>query len=250
MGIYTEQRRELSQLKWPMIISVLGVLIFKGLQYTLIKKDIPEWQDYAGYVLLTLAAVPLLSMLQRRPVHFYLLAAGSAVLFALALDVFIHKNYQVHNLIEHALQYAMPLLFALWYFKRVPVHVLQLIMAVLIALTFAGHGLYALGLELGSTNFIPMTTSILGVDGKGAETFLLIAGILDFVVVFGLFLPGLRHRVVLWAIAWGLITAFARVYYFGVQANGDPQWLQAFSEMGYRLCHGLVPLAFLFSLRK
>ena len=111
-----------------------------------------------------------------------------------------------------------------------------------IALTFFGHGLYAMGYHPLPDNFIDMTTSCIGINESQARTFLQVAGYLDFVVAIGIFIPKVDRHLLIYAAIWGGLTALARVV-----ANFDPafpgEWLAAWvHETAYRLPHAAGPL--------
>ena len=59
----------------------------------------------------------------------------------------------------------------------------------LIAAVFIAHGLYAVGYYPIPGYFLGMVIDILGLTEQGARNFLLIAGILDFIGAFLIFLP-------------------------------------------------------------
>ncbi|MEK7258126.1 MAG: hypothetical protein AAB316_25445, partial [Bacteroidota bacterium] len=84
----------------------------------------------------------------------------------------------------------------------------------------------------------------LGVDEQGAKLFLNVVGVLDFVVGAGIFLPEKWARpVLLYAAAWGLATAWARIagnFYWQFPLSSLHQYL---FETVFRLPHFLVPMA-------
>jgi hypothetical protein len=118
-----------------------------------------------------------------------------------------------------------------------------------ISLTFAAHGFYAMGFSAVPHSFVQMTTAILGINNEAAYSFLSIAGLLDFVLAVGIWMPFYKIRIwsLLYAIFWGFFTAFARiwanVYGFDVW-NGLAQW--GF-EFLVRIAHFVLPLAILLT---
>jgi hypothetical protein len=228
-------------------LSALTVIGFKAVQYTCYP-DTPSWKMASGIALWALAAGTVITWFMRKGLVPVLLLA-SVLLFALAVEVFVHKDYQIHNLIEHALQYGTPALLAILIWKG-KAQAFTWTARILIALTFVGHGVYALGVMIESTNFMPMTGAILGTNAHNSELFLMAAGILDMVLAAAV-LSGVGVKLIIWyAILWGLITAVARLYYFGYLGMEKGTWLKGATEMGYRLCHGLVPLAYWIHLRQ
>ncbi|MEO1448216.1 MAG: hypothetical protein AAFV07_01745, partial [Bacteroidota bacterium] len=120
-----------------------------------------------------------------------------------------------------------------------------------IALTFTGHGLYALGLPYATpSGFFVMTQEILGLTAAQAQIFLQIAGGLDLIVLVALFIPPLARSALFYATFWGLVTAFARSLAF---VDWEASWLENLrwlSETIVRLSHGLIPLALWFALKR
>ena len=118
---------------------------------------------------------------------------------------------------------------------------------VAVAVTFTCHGLFAAGVFYQQPpHFIAMTMSILGVSEPVARTFLQFAGLMDFVVSIGIFLPTTARYCLLYAVAWGFLTALAR---FAANVQWDAlglslhQWLY---PVVYRLPHAGLPLVALF----
>jgi hypothetical protein len=115
-----------------------------------------------------------------------------------------------------------------------------------VALTFACHGLYALGYYPRPASFLEMTMRILGISQTGAIHFLNTAGVLDFVVAAGVFLPSKVAKWVLtYAAAWGLATSLARIlgnFYWAFPWASLHQWAH---ETVFRLPHFFIPLVLL-----
>jgi hypothetical protein len=61
---------------------------------------------------------------------------------------------------------------------------------VLIACTFIGHGVFAIGYHGIPDNFMQMTTRILGISAVTAEQFLFIIGMLDIAAALLIFASG------------------------------------------------------------
>ncbi len=127
---------------------------------------------------------------------------------------------------------------------------LLFILKLLIALTFLGHGLYAIGYYPVPGYFVDMVIRIFKCSESVARFFLFIAGVLDIVIAVGLFLPNktvVKHCLI-WAVIWGFSTAIARVlgnFYSDFILHSLHQTVY---EMLYRLPHGLFPLLALFLL--
>jgi len=157
-------------------------------------------------------------------------------------------QWEIAQLMEHTLQWTTPIW--LWLMWRNKTDTLPLWMKLAVAFTFTGHGLYALGWPHGRPgHFLAMTQEILGLSDAGARAYLLTAGILDLIVSIGIFFPRLARPLLLYATAWGFVTALARPAAFlepGDLLHSLNRWLP---EMMFRLPHSLVPLT-LFLMQK
>ena len=122
-------------------------------------------------------------------------------------------------------------------------------MLVATALTFTCHGLYALGIYPRPALFLSMTMSILDFSETQAITFLVAAGLADFVASFLLFFKGLwRASALTYCVLWGAATALARIW-----AHFQPEWWmeatgQWLHETVLRFPHFLIPLLLLLLL--
>ncbi len=223
-------------------MSVLTVLGFKAIQYYLLS-PYGSWKEDAGIVLWAMLGVLFLfSTLRKDP--FWVLMGISAVLLGLAVEVFVKKEYQVQNLVEHSLQYGTACLLAIMIRFGMTHRNSLVMMRWLIVGTFVGHGVYAMGFQIEHTNFMPMTSSVLHTDVQGSKHFLLVAGILDMIVAVSLLTDRFWKVMIWYAIFWGSLTASVRLYYFGYLGMEGGTWLKGMTEMGFRLCHGLIPLAY------
>lgn len=202
-----------------------------------------------GLLLLGLAAAFLLSE-QRRWARWGLYLASAILLFQ-SFCAFLNVGYQLPMLLEHSLRIASP-----WFLV---IAVLQgftprLIRAMLIAtgLTFASHGWYALGLGVPVPgHFIDMTMESLGVSELAAKNLLLAAGILDQIMVLGLFFLATRPACLLYGVFWGLATALARLTsYVRLDVLFGMSLFAYFPEFLVRAPHFLIPLVLWRTIRK
>jgi hypothetical protein len=142
------------------------------------------------------------------------LYALSAIFFVLACLKFIGSGYQVAQLIELALQVSLPALLGLALAGENKER-LYAWFRLAIALTFLGHGWYALGFIYGQPpHFAEMTVNSLGFLGMSDELaphFLLAAGIMDMLVVIGMFFPKMTKLSAGYAVVWGFLTSAARI---------------------------------------
>jgi len=209
---------------------------------------IDNYTDYAiwisgGFFLLT---IPFVIWLKKRNLKYFqlpIVLSGIGLIF-LAVLLTITKNYKVGQFIEYSIQFSTPFLLLSFIRFKMPTKRLLTILKLLIALTFVGHGLYALGYYPVPGYFVDMVIRIFQCSESFARNFLLVAGILDMVIAVGIFLP---HRTIvkyclLWAIIWGFATAIARVYgnfYSDFILNSLHQTIY---QSIFRLPHGLFPL--------
>ncbi|TXF91795.1 hypothetical protein FUA23_01005 [Neolewinella aurantiaca] len=126
-----------------------------------------------------------------------------------------------------------------------------IVLRLLIACTFIGHGLYAVGFHPVPANFVFMTQSGLGVGEDLARQLLKVVGILDFVAAALLVLPSRRAwlTALVWIIPWAVLTTFARVWSYGGYVGAHTLISQWIPEVVVRLPHILLPLALFFLAR-
>lgn len=169
-------------------------------------------------------------------------------------------GYRIFQLIEHALQVIAPLAVVGWVFLHRRGRVLQWPLRLAVAMTFTGHGVWALGLslELGPVSlhyptpgrWVDMVLSILPMlDEQTARHLLKVAGALDLVVAVAvLFPPRWARPALVWATAWGGATAAARI----AAHVGGVEWMDSISYwIGAalrRAPHAGLPLALLLLL--
>jgi len=174
---------------------------------------------------------------------------GGILLVVLALLQTKSKFYVFAMFFEHSIQFGTPFVL-LAYLKHSKELKFELQLKFLIALTFFCHGLYALGMFFPiPANFITMTINILGVSESTTKTLLFIAAILDFIIVIGVFVPKIAKSVLLYAVFWGLITAFARIvseFHYSISLLSFHQTLY---ETVFRLPHGIIPFLLYLILR-
>ncbi|WP_299624764.1 hypothetical protein [uncultured Tenacibaculum sp.] len=171
---------------------------------------------------------------------------GGLSLIILTLLLTKEKFYHFAQFFEHSIQFGLP--FVLLYTLKDSFNLDRLIftLKVLIAITFFSHGLYAFGAYPVPGKFVDMVINIMGVSESFAITFLYVAGILDFVLAVLIFIPKVDTYALIYAVAWGLLTALARIvanFYIDFPIQSIHQNLY---QVIYRLPHGLVPLLVLF----
>jgi hypothetical protein len=199
-----------------------------------------------GVFLLIAALCSLLASPKSRLPRFVLPISG-VLLIILALMYSKEKGFYIGEFIEYGAQVACPwLLYATVYRPNFTLVRLKLGLKIAIALTFLGHGLYAIGYYPVPSIFQQMMVNTFGFSEMAAKQWLYIAGVLDIAVAVGIFLPYLKTPLLVYAAVWGFITALARIvanYDANIPAYSVDLWL---FEVLYRLPHGGLPLLLLF----
>ena len=178
------------------------------------------------------------------------LVGGSSLLTILSYAKYVASQRQLPMFIEHGGQILIPILLVMALALGVRHRATVTTACVALVMTFAGHGSYALGLWPPPATFHAMTSVILGVEFDTANTMLRAAGVLDFLVCIGIFLPKLRRPSALYAAAWGFLTAIARpVAGMSLSLNywGADQFIH---EAVLRAPHFFIPLYLFFLWRK
>lgn len=161
-----------------------------------------------------LAAAAALYFIAKSKLARCLLGSSGILIFMLSLFYWKEHFYQVAQVMELAAQYCSP--FILLAFLKNDYELSKqndLFTRIAIALTFFGHGLYALGYYPIPVHFMSMTMEILGTNEEMSILFLKIAGVLDILVCIGLFLPKRwRKAALMYALIWGALTALARIF--------------------------------------
>lgn len=217
--------------------------------------EIDVYTDYAiyGFGMLFLITIPFVIFIKQKNYKWFqlpILLAGIGLIF-LAVLLTITKNYKVGQFIEYSIQFTSPFLLLCFLNYAWAKKNLLVILKILIALTFIGHGLYAIGYYPVPGYFVDMVIRIFNCSESFARNFLLVAGALDFIIAIGIFLPhkNIVKYCLYWAMIWGFATAFARVI-----GNFYPDFIihslhQTTYQMVFRLPHGLIPLLAILHLK-
>lgn len=178
------------------------------------------------------------------------LVGGSGLLTILSYAKYVASHRQPPMFIEHGGQMLIPVLLVMALALGVRHRVTVITVLIAFVTTFVGHGCYALGLWPTPSVFHAMISVILDVEYETANTLLRTAGVLDFLVCIGIFVPYLRRPCALYAAAWGLLTAIARPVAgmsFSLNYWGADQFIH---EAVLRAPHFLIPLFLFFLWRK
>ena len=223
---------------WVWRIALLGLYLGKAWQYFFysmpLEIGLPGIDAFAALFLVGCG----ISLCRPSPPNWMLI--GSSVLFFVnTLAAWQAHSWEWPYLIEQTLAWSSPLLFFYWQ-KQLPRH--QTLIKVGAALTFAGHGLYALGWPYPTPpHFYYMVQEILGLTSSQSILFLQVAGILDLILMIGIFAPQSAAILLVYGSFWGFTTALARPMAY-VQlaqlAEGLHRWLMEFL---FRLPHSLLP---------
>lgn len=173
---------------------------------------------------------------------------GSISLTFLAALYCKEKFFSVGQFFEYSIQFSTPVLLFMMVKQERMCERIVLFLKIIIAMTFICHGLYAINYYPRPGFFVDMTLNVLNISESNAELFLTTAGILDFVIGIGVFLPFRYSKwILIYAVFWGLMTTVARIWaniYFDFFWESLHQW---WYEAAYRFSHFLIPLTlFLF----
>lgn len=242
-----------------------GILLWQDSTYQLASDMGISWDEFVGtgyddgWVQKWLARIgwlylvcTILTLTVRKGSWLQMLAllGGSGMLVVLSYAKYVAAQSQLPMFVEHGGQMLAPILLVLALALGVR-HLATMIVAMLAILTtFSGHGAYALGLWPTPATFYGMTCIVLDVEYETALDLLRIAGVLDFLVCIGIFIPPVRRVVVVYACVWGFLTAIARpAAGMGWSLNywGADQFLH---EAVLRAPHFLIPLYLFLLWRK
>ena len=170
------------------------------------------------------------------------LFVGGISLVILSVLLAKEKFYHIAQFFEHSIQFGLPFVYLYTFSENYEKPRLYRILKILIAVTFFSHGLYAFGAYPVPGKFVDMVINIFGCSEGFAVSFLYVAGILDFILAVLLFIHNVDKYALIYAVVWGLLTAFARLvanFYWEFPLQSLHQNLY---QVIYRLPHGLTPL--------
>jgi hypothetical protein len=224
-----------------------------------------QWMDYVtspntdnfiqtfiqcnGFLYLLAAICSLLISNANKKLFRVPILIGAISLVILSVLLAKEKFYHIAQFFEHSIQFGLPFVFLYTFSENYEKLRMYFVLKVLIAVTFFSHGLYAFGAYPVPGKFVDMVINIFGCSESFAITFLYVAGILDFVLAVLIFIPKLSKYALVYAVVWGLLTAFARLianFYWEFPLQTLHQNLH---EVVYRLPHGLTPLMVLIGIQ-
>mgnify|MGYP001246526132 FL=1 len=176
---------------------------------------------------------------------------GLVILLLLGLSMVKGRSYGIVQFFELSSQIAICLVFFLNNdISKIDEKKLVFWLKVAVAFTFISHGVFATGLFYLPGHFIDMTIQILHVNETQAKLFLNVVGVVDILVSLLLFILKETKYVLMYLIAWGLLTAMARLI-SGFNQNFILESFHNYTYLVvYRLPHGLIPLIIFFFLTK
>ena len=210
-----------------------------------------------GFIFLFFAALTLIPIRKKSYRYIYFISFINLVF--LAFLKYLDNRIGIGNLLEHAAQFACPLILFLFTAKNDLNKSTELLAKVSVALTFIFHGLFAInfGHDWAWLNhsrpghFTEMVMICLGIhEESSANQILFVAGILDFLAAVLIFTKGKLIKVsLLYMILWGLLTAIARPWaHFNTSSIMESlnSWIP---EMLFRAPHFALPLCLLLALK-
>lgn len=200
-----------------------------------------------GIFLLACSIVPFLVKLPKCRWLLALLFPATLVLMVENYAIYYDTHETFGMLVEHSLQAVAPIALVWFYLSREKLQWWAYTISVAAALTFIGHGLYAVGYYPVPAHYQTMTMELLALSEVGAKSFLVLMGYLDFAAAAAIFIPCIRRLGLIYMILWGGCTALARLLTMFEPAQ---QWYgldEAVGETLVRTSHWALPLV-LFAL--
>jgi len=165
-----------------LILKVSTILIFTG-------RGVREFSDstipYIGIIFL--ASAFLLIFNWKNKVSIYFSSISSIFLIFHSVVNLIKHQWIAEQFIEHGIQLGVPVLFTILHLYKIRLNKLKITLKILIALTFVGHGLFALGAHYVPNHFIEMTKFSLSFSSDQSITFLSVMGTMDLIVALLIF---------------------------------------------------------------
>lgn len=244
------KNRILILIQWSTVLLLLGkgLLHFSSsMPYDLVFENGKILSQIFGFLLLVFSIIAVFVPLIAKKIGFkwlYLFFIPSGILFVNSFCSLVKSNYYPEQMVEHALQITLPLILIYTFISQLKnIKQFTLILHITIALTFIGHGCFALGVHILPDHFIEMTSNSLYMTVEQSTTFLFIIGLLDVLLSIALFVPTLRKNVIWYFVIWGLLTSIARTWYVLGDGITLDLMLVNLPKTIYRLPHGLIPLA-------
>jgi hypothetical protein len=207
--------------------------------------------NITGLILLSTAFLSAYHIIQSRTISKWwniLYVLSGIIIIAHAFASYVDSKLHYNVPIEYVTRIAIPFLcLAVAIYQKNIIQTQKLIgrsLPIIIGLTFFAHGIYAVNFLPIPQDFMLMTTNILKTPRDISLQFLFVIGIIDLLLLIGIFVPYIRKGFVLYAIIWGFLTAIARLV-----GHYDPTAILNFlnvwiPEFLVRSGHFLLPLAY------
>lgn len=197
--------------------------------------------DYTLGVIFTICAFISLIIKKDPKVLSWLLYLGVAGLVLIYFAMIYSRNFYVGLFFEHSIQLLSPILLILTV-RGINLKRVSLTMKVAVAITFACHGLFAIGYYPVPGYFVDLMIKGFGVTEPTAKTALVILGVLDFVFALLIFIPKTAKPALIYGVIWGFLTALARVWTTFDSDFIDNWFSQYLYEFLVRTGHFVLPL--------
>lgn len=202
-------------------------------------------------VFLSLGAVFAIFINKLKRISVVYLLCCAAWLLLLAIIYWKEYFWDIPQFIELTSQWMAPVIFVALYksFNR-NIDILR-ILRITLALTFCGHGLYALGFVPLPGSWVDMVINAFSISETGAKHFLKTIGVLDILAAILVFIPK-TERIGFWYMfLWGSIAALGRLVGTFYPEIGIFNFLyQQIGEFVYRFPQFLFPLMALFIIKE
>ena len=156
------------------------------------------------------SAIFALTVRKRSWLQMACLGLGSMMLMVVSYAKYVESQYQLPMFIEHGGQVLMPVVLVSGLVCGARSRVTVGVAMVAVVATFAGHGCYACGIWPTPASFFAMMAVILGTEYEVNRSLLFVAGLADFAICLGIFIPFLWRPSTIYAACWGFLTAVAR----------------------------------------
>jgi hypothetical protein len=171
-----------------------------------------------------------------------ILLIGAGSLFLLALLNCKEKFLQLGEFMEHGIQVLSPVFLYYLLFRTIDKSKLIFAAKIAVALTFIGHGLYAVNYYPQPGPYVDMMINVFHLEEGLVKIILKVLGVLDFIFSILIFIPVTAPLALIYCGVWGLLTAMARLV-AGFDSNFPIDTLNQYSfETIYRLGNFLIPL--------
>lgn len=205
---------------------VIGIFLMAGIFFSLFMNKFTKWAER------------------------YLIFCSVWLLF---LSVIYWKEYfwDLPQFVELTAQWTSPLILVLIYHSFTRRINILIILRIILAMTFFGHGLYALGWVPLPGNWVDLVINTFSFSETNAKIFLKIVGAGDILAAFMVFYPKTEKAGLLYMFIWGSCAALGRITGSYYQEIGFINFIhQQLGEFLIRLPQFLLPAMTLLILKE